>query len=73
MNSDIIKGKWTQIKGEVRKQWGKLTDDQFDQINGDREKLLGYIQESYGIAREEADRQIAEWEKAHSKDSRFAA
>jgi uncharacterized protein YjbJ (UPF0337 family) len=62
MNKDIFEGNWKKFKGKVQSQWGKLTDDQLDQINGDREQLLGQIQESYGLAREEAEKQITEWE-----------
>jgi len=58
---DQIAGRWKQIKGEVRKQWGKLTDDDLEQIKGEREKLMGKLQERYGIAKEEANRQIDEW------------
>jgi uncharacterized protein YjbJ (UPF0337 family) len=60
VNWDIIKGKWTQLKGELRKQWGKLTDDEWDQIAGDREKLIGKLQEHYGWSREEAERRAEE-------------
>ena len=62
MNSDIFEGKWKQFKGEVQNQWGKLTDDHFDEIEGNREKLIGKIQENYGIARDEAEKQVKEWE-----------
>ena len=62
MNADQLKGKWQQIKGEVKVQWGKLTDDDLDQINGNRERLEGRIQELYGIKREEARRQIEAFE-----------
>ena len=58
MNNDIFSGNWKQFKGEVKKQWGKLTDDQLDQIEGNREKLVGKIQENYGVAREEAEKLI---------------
>ena len=61
MTWDQAKGQWTQIKGSVRKQWGKLTDDDLDVIAGEREKLVGKIQERYGIAKEEAEKQIAGW------------
>lgn len=64
MNSDTLEGQWTQLKGEVQKKWGKLTNDKLDEINGDRKKLCGTIQEAYGVAREEAEKQVAEWEKA---------
>ncbi len=63
MNSDRIEGNWKQLKGKVREQWGKLTDDELDVIEGRREQLAGRIQERYGVAREEAERQVREWEK----------
>jgi uncharacterized protein YjbJ (UPF0337 family) len=62
MNEDIIQGKWNQLKGSVQQKWGKLTNDQIDQINGNRAKLLGAIQESYGLARDEVEKQIKAWE-----------
>jgi uncharacterized protein YjbJ (UPF0337 family) len=61
MNSDQIKGKWTQIKGAVKSQWGKLTDDDLAVIEGDAEKLVGKIQERYGIARAEAKSRVDAW------------
>jgi len=61
MNWDQVKGQWTQMKGLVRKQWGKLTDDDLDVIAGERERLVGKIQERYGIAKEAAEEQIANW------------
>ena len=61
MNWDQAKGKWTQMKAEVRKKWGKLTDDDLDVIAGERERLVGKIQERYGIAKEEAEKQVAAW------------
>jgi uncharacterized protein YjbJ (UPF0337 family) len=56
MNWDIVKGKWGQMKGEARKQWGKLTDDDWTQIAGEKDKLLGKLQERYGWTKEEAER-----------------
>lgn len=67
MNNDIIEGNWKQFKGQVQTQWGKLTDDVFDTINGSREKLAGAIQENYGVARDEAEKQVAAWEKANKE------
>ena len=58
MNADVFKGKWMQIKGEVKSQWGKLTDDDLDRVEGDTEKLVGRVQERYGYAREEAKREV---------------
>ena len=58
---DKVAGKWKQMRGDVRTQWGKLTDDDLEQIAGQRDKLAGKIQERYGIAKDEANRQIDEW------------
>lgn len=69
MNSDIFSGNWKQFKGEVQNQWGKLTNDQLDQIEGNRQKFVGLIQEKYGIMRDEAEKQVADWEQAMKKAS----
>jgi len=61
MNRDTLSGQWTQLKGSVREQWGKLTNDDIDQIQGKSEQLVGKLQERYGIARDEAERQIDSW------------
>jgi uncharacterized protein YjbJ (UPF0337 family) len=58
MNEDTLKGQWTQIKGRVREQWGKLTNDDLDQIQGRAEQLIGKVQERYGVQRDEAKRQV---------------
>ena len=58
MNEDILKGKWRQIKGEVKSRWGKLTDDDVDVVAGDAEKLIGRVQERYGYQRDEAKREV---------------
>ena len=63
MNSDQWQGKWKQLTGQVKEQWGKLTDDDMTQIGGNRDQLLGKIQERYGIAREEARRQVEQFEE----------
>jgi uncharacterized protein YjbJ (UPF0337 family) len=65
MNWDQVKGNWKQFSGTVKLKWGKLTDDEVDQIAGRREILLGKIQEKYGIAKEEAEKQVKDWEKTH--------
>ncbi|QNP48945.1 CsbD family protein [Diaphorobacter aerolatus] len=62
MNEDTIKGNWKQFKGKVKEQWGKLTDDDLDVINGQREQLVGRIQEREGIAQDEAEKQVKTWE-----------
>lgn len=63
MNWTQVKGNWKQFKGKVKQQWGELTDDEFDKIAGDRDILVGRIQEKYGIAQEEAEKQVKKWEK----------
>lgn len=65
MNWDQAKGNWKQVKGKVKEQWGELTNDEIDVINGRREQLLGSIQKHYGISVEEAERQVKEFEKHH--------
>ncbi len=60
-NWDSITGKWKQYMGEVKKKWGKLTDDELMQIDGNRDVLAGKLQEKYGIAKEQAHKQIDEW------------
>jgi uncharacterized protein YjbJ (UPF0337 family) len=56
-----IQGNWKQLVGSVHQQWGKLTDDDIAQINGEREKLAGKIQARYGVTQQEANQQIDEW------------
>ncbi|MBA4751488.1 MAG: CsbD family protein [Sphingopyxis sp.] len=65
MNSDMLKGNWEQVKGHVQKKWGELTNDEIDEINGDRKILAGKIQERYGRARDEAEREINEFETSY--------
>lgn len=67
MNKDQIIGNWEQVKGSVRKEWGKLTDDHVAQIKGNRQKLAGKVQEAYGIAREEAEEQVKKWEESQRR------
>lgn len=61
MNWDQLEGKWKQIKGSVKTRWGKLTDDDLDVIGGKKDQLVGRIQERYGIKKEEAQRQVDDW------------
>jgi uncharacterized protein YjbJ (UPF0337 family) len=62
MNWDMIEGNWKQYKGKVKEQWGKLTDDHLDSIAGKRDQLVGKIQETYGINKDEAENQIKDFE-----------
>ena len=61
MNTEQMKGQWMQVKGEIKKQWGKLTDDELDRIAGEKDKLVGKLQEKYGITKEEAERQVRDF------------
>jgi uncharacterized protein YjbJ (UPF0337 family) len=63
MNWDEIEGNWTQFKGKVRSQWGKLTDDDLDVVKGKRDELLGLLQKRYGHAKEQAERELDRWAK----------
>jgi uncharacterized protein YjbJ (UPF0337 family) len=64
MNLDQLEGKWKQVKGSVKEHFGKLTDDDMQVISGNRDKLIGKIQERYGIAHEEAQKRAAAWASA---------
>jgi len=64
MNEDTLKGQWTQLKGKAREKWGKLTADDLDVVQGRAEQLIGKVQERYGIARGEAERQVKEFMSA---------
>ena len=61
MNWDTIEGKWKQAKGQAKEKWGELTDDELDQIDGKRDQLVGKVQERYGIAKDEAEKQVNEF------------
>jgi len=61
VNWQEIEGNWKQIKGKARKEWGKLTDDDLDRIEGNREELVGALQERYGKSREAVDREVGQW------------
>ncbi|HEX4780823.1 MAG TPA: CsbD family protein [Usitatibacter sp.] len=62
MNWDRIEGNWTQFRGNIKEQWAQLTDHHLDSIAGKRDQLVGRIQETYGITREETEKQIAAWQ-----------
>jgi len=66
MNNDTLKGQWHQVKGEIKSQWGKLTDSDLDQIEGESEKLVGKLQERYGYARDRAEQELREFQSASS-------
>lgn len=66
MNWDQVAGKWKQLRGAARQSWGRLTDDDLEQIAGNRDKFIGVVQERYGIQKEEAQRRTDEWLKTLS-------
>ncbi len=62
MNWDQIEGTWKQMKGKVKEQWGRLTDDDLDTVAGKRDQLVGLLQKKYGWSREQAERELSGWE-----------
>ena len=64
MNWDRIEGNWKQFKGQVRQKWGKLTDDDLNVIEGNRMELAGRLQQRYGYAKNQAEREIDSWLKS---------
>ena len=61
MNTDQMAGNWHQLRGRIREQWGKLTDDDLEMVNGQYERLVGRIQARYGMTRELAEHAVREW------------
>jgi len=61
MQGEELKGKWKQLNGEAKRRWGKLTDDDLTAIEGDRDKLVGKIQERHGKSKDEAEREVNDW------------
>ena len=68
MNWDDIEGQWKVMKGKVKERWGDLTDDEIDMIGGKKDQLIGRIQKRYGMAREDAARQVDEFERRVTAD-----
>ncbi len=66
MNWDRIEGNWKQLKGKAKERWGKLTDDELDVAAGKRDQLAGAVQNNYGIAKDEAEKQIDAWASKHN-------
>jgi uncharacterized protein YjbJ (UPF0337 family) len=69
MNWEQIQGQWKQLKGKLKMKWGRLTDDDLDFIAGQKDVLVGKIQERYGLKKEEALRQVEEWNSTIDKES----
>jgi uncharacterized protein YjbJ (UPF0337 family) len=70
MNEDIMKGKWKEIKGEIKEKWGKLTDDDITEIDGIKEKLSGKLQKIYGYSKEKAEQEYKEFMARHEEPPR---
>lgn len=68
INQDILEGKWKQLRGKVKQQWGKLTDDQLDQISGRAEELSGLLQEQYGYTEARAQKEVDDFIYRMDKD-----
>ena len=67
MNSDQLKGNWKQFVGKAKENWGRLTDNDWKVVEGKRDQLVGNIQERYGITREEAERQLGDFERTQER------
>ena len=63
MNKERLKGEWKQLKGKAKEQWGKLTDDDLATIDGQRDQLVGKVQEAYGRTKEEAEKEVRQFQK----------
>jgi uncharacterized protein YjbJ (UPF0337 family) len=70
MNTDEIKGKLKELKGDFKKKWGELTDDDWKQVSGDKDKLLGILQQKYGRSKEQAQREFDEFSKENESSER---
>jgi uncharacterized protein YjbJ (UPF0337 family) len=68
MNWDTVKGEWKQLRGKIKEQWGQLTDDDLDRIEGKRDQLIGAVQKRYGVAKEEAEKQLHDFENSCACD-----
>jgi uncharacterized protein YjbJ (UPF0337 family) len=68
MNKDIMQGKWREMKGKVKEQWGKLTDDDLDKIDGKSEQILGLLQQRYGYARDKAEEEYKRFTDRYARE-----
>jgi uncharacterized protein YjbJ (UPF0337 family) len=72
MNRDTMEGQWKQMTGRLKEKWGKLTDDDWNKIAGRRDQFLGKLQERYGYSREQAEKELKEWDRLHAEHSKVA-
>jgi len=73
MNTEILKGRWNQLKGDIRSRWGKLTDDDLTHIQGEAEKMIGKLQERYGYKRDQAEKELNEFLNSRGAQPRRTA
>jgi len=73
MNTEMLRGRWNQLRGDIRSRWGKLTDDDLIHIQGESEKMIGKLQERYGYKRDQAERELNEFLNARSGQPRRTA
>ncbi|HTF84189.1 MAG TPA: CsbD family protein [Cellvibrio sp.] len=64
MNNDILEGKWKQLKGSIQAKWGEITDDEFEQVKGNRERLIGLVQEKYGKKKDDVRKEVNDYLKS---------
>jgi len=69
-NKDILQGKWHELKGQVRQQWGKLTDDDLTRLSGKTEELAGVLQQRYGYSKAQAEKEINNWLRDHDQGAK---
>ncbi len=73
MNKDILAGQWTELKGQIKSRWGRLTDDDFMRLEGHHEELAGVLQKRYGLAREQASKDSKEFLETHANKTKVTA
>lgn len=71
MGDDILKGQWKQLKGSIKEKWGKITDNELDQINGQAEQLVGRLQEKYGYSKKQAEENLNQFLKGLKKEEKM--
>ncbi|MGM8226296.1 CsbD family protein [Cellvibrio sp. ARAG 10.3] len=64
MNNDVLEGKWKQLKGSIQAKWGEITDDEFEQVKGNRERLIGLVQEKYGKKKDDVRKEVDDYLKS---------
>jgi len=64
MNEQVLKGRWTELKGKAKEKWGRLSNDELEQIDGNVDQLIGALQQRYGLVQEEARKEVNAWLKA---------